>query len=110
MQNACHDWFGGSGLLGRINSVVTTSKAVAAKAHRGMVEQPETSSAPEALANELVARVFVRFQRSLLRYLKDLLRRREDAEDPLRHQVDSAPGSPADQVPLHGTGPRPFLP
>lgn len=30
---------------------------------------------------ELVTRVFVRFQRSLLRYLRDLLVRREDAED-----------------------------
>ena len=60
---------------------MTTSKAVAAKAHRRMVEQPETSPAPQVLDNELVTRVFVRFQRSLLRYLRDLLRRREDAED-----------------------------
>ncbi len=36
------------------------------------------ADAPRA---ELVTRVFVRFQRSLLRYLRDLLSRREDAED-----------------------------
>ena len=46
-----------------------------------MVEQPETPPAPQNPHNELVTRVFVRFQRSLLRYLRDLLSRREDAED-----------------------------
>ena len=46
-----------------------------------MAEQRETSAAPGNSRNELVARVFVRFQRSLLRYLRDLLARREDAED-----------------------------
>ena len=46
-----------------------------------MAEQRETSAAPDIPRSELVARVFVRFQRSLLRYLRDLLVRREDAED-----------------------------
>ena len=46
-----------------------------------MAEQRETSAASDIPRSELVARVFVRFQRSLLRYLRDLLARREDAED-----------------------------
>ncbi len=46
-----------------------------------MAEQRETSAAADLTRSELVARVFVRFQRSLLRYLRDLLARREDAED-----------------------------
>jgi len=59
---------------------VTTIKAVA-KAHRRMVEQPKMPPAAQNPQSELVTRVFVRFQRSLLRYLRDLLARREDAED-----------------------------
>jgi len=46
-----------------------------------MGEQRETAAAPDDPRTELVTRVFVRFQRSLLRYLRDLLARREDAED-----------------------------
>jgi RNA polymerase sigma-70 factor (ECF subfamily) len=45
-----------------------------------MPEQRETAGSDDPWA-ELVTRVFVRFQRSLLRYLRDLLARREDAED-----------------------------
>jgi len=45
-----------------------------------MGEQRE-AAAPDDPRTELVTRVFVRFQRSLLRYLRDLLVRREDAED-----------------------------
>ena len=60
---------------------MTTNKAVAAKAHRRMVEQPKMPPAPQNPQSELITRVFVRFQRSLLRYLRDLLSRREDAED-----------------------------
>jgi RNA polymerase sigma factor (sigma-70 family) len=51
------------------------------KAQRRMAEQRETMAAPDDPRTELVTRVFVRFQRSLLRYLRDLLARREDAED-----------------------------
>jgi RNA polymerase sigma factor (sigma-70 family) len=47
------------------------------KAQRRMAEQRETAD-PKT---DLVTRVFVRFQRSLLRYLRGLLVRREDAED-----------------------------
>jgi RNA polymerase sigma-19 factor, ECF subfamily len=46
-----------------------------------MAEQRETAAASDDPRSELVARVFVRFQRSLLRYLRALLARREDAED-----------------------------
>ncbi len=46
-----------------------------------MADQPERPAAPDEPQAELVARVFMRFQRSLLRYLRALLRRREDAED-----------------------------
>lgn len=46
-----------------------------------MPEQDETPAAPDPLRAELVTRVFVKFQRALLRYLRDLLARREDAED-----------------------------
>lgn len=46
-----------------------------------MAEQCEMPAAAGDPRTELVARVFVRFQRSLLRYLRDLLTRREDAED-----------------------------
>lgn len=46
-----------------------------------MAEQRETPAAPDPLRAELVTRVFVRFQRSLLNYLRGLLLRREDAED-----------------------------
>lgn len=44
---------------------------------------PEQSESPavDPVRAELVTRVFVRFQRALLRYLRDLLARREDAED-----------------------------
>ena len=45
-----------------------------------MGEQRE-AAAPDDPRTELVTRVFVRFQRSLLRYLRGLLARREDAED-----------------------------
>jgi len=41
----------------------------------------ETHAATGDPRTELVTRVFVRFQRSLLKYLRDLLVRREDAED-----------------------------
>lgn len=41
----------------------------------------ETPGGADDPRSELVTRVFVRFQRSLLRYLRDLLARREDAED-----------------------------
>lgn len=46
-----------------------------------MPEQRETPAAPDPLRAELVTRVFVKFQRSLINYLRDLLVRREDAED-----------------------------
>jgi RNA polymerase sigma factor (sigma-70 family) len=46
-----------------------------------MAGQRETMAASNDPRTELVTRVFVRFQRSLLRYLRDLLARREDAED-----------------------------
>jgi RNA polymerase sigma factor (sigma-70 family) len=46
-----------------------------------MAQERETPAAPGTPRTELVTRVFVRFQRSLLRYLRDLLARREDAED-----------------------------
>ena len=42
-----------------------------------MAEQRETADP----TTDLATRVFLRFQRSLLRYLRDLLVRREDAED-----------------------------
>jgi RNA polymerase sigma-70 factor (ECF subfamily) len=51
------------------------------KARRRMAKQREMPAASDDPRTELVARVFVRFQRSLLRYLRDLLTRREDAED-----------------------------
>jgi RNA polymerase sigma-70 factor (ECF subfamily) len=43
-----------------------------------MPQQRETPADPRT---ELVTRVYLRFQRSLLRYLRDLLARREDAEE-----------------------------
>jgi RNA polymerase sigma-70 factor (ECF subfamily) len=46
-----------------------------------MAEQRDASGGSDTPQTELVARVFLRFQRSLLRYLRDLLARREDAED-----------------------------
>jgi RNA polymerase sigma-70 factor (ECF subfamily) len=52
-----------------------------AEAQRSMPEQRETPAVPDARRAELVTRVFVQFQRALLSYLRDLLRRREDAED-----------------------------
>jgi RNA polymerase sigma-70 factor (ECF subfamily) len=44
------------------------------------IEQRDPPAAPDPRI-ELVTRVYVRFQRSLLRYLRGLLARREDAED-----------------------------
>lgn len=46
-----------------------------------MVEQPKPPAAPHTPRTDLVTSVFVRWQRSLLRYLRDLLAKREDAED-----------------------------
>jgi len=48
------------------------------KAQRQMGEHGETSAQART---ELVTRVFTRFQLPLLRYLRELLARREDAED-----------------------------
>jgi RNA polymerase sigma factor (sigma-70 family) len=42
---------------------------------------PQQREMPADPRTELVTRVFLRFQRSLLRYLRDLLARREDAEE-----------------------------
>ena len=42
---------------------------------------PQQREKPADTRTELVTRVFLRFQRSLLRYLRDLLARREDAEE-----------------------------
>ena len=46
-----------------------------------MADERETAAAVEDPQVAFVTGVFVRFQRSLLRYLRDLLVRREDAED-----------------------------
>jgi RNA polymerase sigma-70 factor (ECF subfamily) len=46
-----------------------------------MVEQPEPPAAPHNPRTDLVTSVFVRWQQSLLRYLRNLLVKREDAED-----------------------------
>jgi RNA polymerase sigma-70 factor (ECF subfamily) len=46
-----------------------------------MADERTTAASTRDPRAELVTRVFVRFQRSLLRYLRDLLARREDAED-----------------------------
>jgi RNA polymerase sigma factor (sigma-70 family) len=51
------------------------------KAQRRMARRRGTSTAPDDPRTELMTRVFVRFQRSLLRYLRGLLTGREDAED-----------------------------
>src|SRR5262245_55388450 len=48
------------------------------KVQRRMPQQRDT---PADTRTELVTRVFLRFQRSLLKYLRDLLARREDAEE-----------------------------
>jgi hypothetical protein len=45
---------------------------------------PQQRETPADMRTELVTRVFLRFQRSLLRYLRDLLARREDAEEEKR--------------------------
>lgn len=42
---------------------------------------PQQREMPADTRTELVTRVFLRFQRSLLRYLRELLARREDAEE-----------------------------
>lgn len=46
-----------------------------------MADSRETPTASTDPRTELVTRVFLRFQRSLLRYLRGLVPRREDAED-----------------------------
>ena len=46
-----------------------------------MADERETAAAVGDSHAVFVTEVFVRFQRSLLRYLRDLLARREDAED-----------------------------
>ena len=46
-----------------------------------VADQRETPASADDPRIDRVTRVFVRFQRSLLRYLRDLLVRREDAED-----------------------------
>jgi RNA polymerase sigma factor (sigma-70 family) len=46
-----------------------------------VADQRETPATADDPRIDRVTRVFVRFQRSLLRYLRDLLVRREDAED-----------------------------
>jgi RNA polymerase sigma factor (sigma-70 family) len=46
-----------------------------------MADEQETAASVEDPRIAFLTGVFVRFQRSLLRYLGDLLRRREDAED-----------------------------
>jgi RNA polymerase sigma-70 factor (ECF subfamily) len=46
-----------------------------------MPEQRETPAAPDPQRAERVTRVFMRFERALQNYLRDLLSRREDAED-----------------------------
>jgi RNA polymerase sigma-70 factor (ECF subfamily) len=51
------------------------------EAERLMAEERRRPVAVGDPRNDLVTRVFVRFQRSLLRYLRGLLLRREDAED-----------------------------
>lgn len=42
---------------------------------------PQQRETPADMRTELVTRVYLRFQRSLLRYLRELLARREDAEE-----------------------------
>jgi RNA polymerase sigma factor (sigma-70 family) len=46
-----------------------------------MADEQETGAGAEDPRITFLTGAFVRFQRSLLRYLRDLLRRREDAED-----------------------------
>jgi RNA polymerase sigma-70 factor (ECF subfamily) len=50
------------------------------EAQRNMAERGPSAGSSDP-RTELVTRVFVRFQRSLLKYLRELLARREDAED-----------------------------
>ena len=49
-----------------------------------MAEQRESATHGDARHAEFVTQIFERFRRPLLRYLKDLLSRREDAEDVLQ--------------------------
>jgi len=66
-----------------------------------MAEQRETPAGSNDPRTELVTRVFVRFQRSLLRYLRDLLVRREDAEDVAQETYVRLMGAAVEQSETH---------
>jgi RNA polymerase sigma-70 factor (ECF subfamily) len=58
-----------------------TRRSVSGNRERRMAEQREPEPDPEQRRSEQLARLFERFRRPLLRYLTDLLTRREEAED-----------------------------
>jgi RNA polymerase sigma-70 factor (ECF subfamily) len=60
---------------------VSSKAARSDEAHARMVDERDSIAPPETRRATLVAAVFARFERSLLRYLRELLSRREDAED-----------------------------
>jgi RNA polymerase sigma-70 factor (ECF subfamily) len=67
--------------LDRINRVVARRRIVGHGAVERMTDQPEPTADRAELQRDLVARMFERFRVPLLRYLMDLLSRRDEAED-----------------------------
>jgi RNA polymerase sigma-70 factor (ECF subfamily) len=67
--------------LERIKHVVARRRIVGRGAVERMTEQPESTADGAKRQRDLVARMFERFRLPLLRYLTDLLSRRDEAED-----------------------------
>jgi len=67
--------------LERINRVVAKRRMAGRGAVERMTEQPEPPDDGVQPTQDLIARLFERFRVPLLRYLTDLLSRRDEAED-----------------------------
>lgn len=67
--------------LERIKRVVARHRIVGRGAVERMIDQPESTAGGAERQRDIVARTFERFRIPLLRYLTDLLSRRDEAED-----------------------------
>jgi RNA polymerase sigma-70 factor (ECF subfamily) len=67
--------------LERITRVVAKRRIAASRPFERMTDQPESPAGGAERQRDVVARLFERFRVPLLRYLTDLLSRRDEAED-----------------------------
>src|SRR5262245_60626408 len=67
--------------LERITRVVAKRRILASRPLERMTDQPESPAGGAERQRDVVARLFERFRVPLLRYLTDLLSRRDEAED-----------------------------